>query len=732
MKKILTFMMLLAMIFNLSVFDVTADESAYSIDNIKYTYDNTHAYALTAGKTLTITADVTKNTNEDVSVQLIAALYKIDGSMMGMKMSETVTLKKDEMKNISFEYPLPSGVNSRNNHIKVYCVSGSENPVRYDVPKWQAGRFEALPQIIEETTHITVHDVERQTFKGMGVSDNIETIYPNEEGHEEATRLLYSDKEMGFNLYRLWGSLAPVAFDYNPENYEVNILEGLRSFKRNYVDSGMIEKVERYTNNKAKIFLTPSGNIGPEFCEKYPFNIKMNTGNALQIKGAYINKDAFVNIKDGAEIICGDFDVRGTLQYIGVNVASKYGGEMAVYNADNSKKLASFKIEPTGGDDIYKLQYFARGIAVTNVKKFKIQFMGNTDTFGGVKEIVIDGSERIKTSKIPDYALLIANYIKALKTELNVNIDYVTSFNEPLFDFTPEQLRLSVKELRKALDKNGLKNVKILADDWAEIDELTIYAWKELLEDKEALDAIAGLSFHSYATASMGYYEDVINIFKASGKEIWMTESSTTEVLTAVPDGNLVQASTQASRLVNDLNNYVEYWIHFLGQRQVGVGGGQNSTFLTGTDSYNEKKQVTTNGVYDYYKQILDAFEYGAVFRYCTSTEYGDMSRPRGKKTPVNVMYAENTDGTYALAAINSSERRLTPQGWGKQNDHAFAITENLEIYIEELASVPKVEFDIYRSGKDGINVHEGTVNAVNGRLNLSLSEYDLVTLRSK
>ena len=733
MKKILTFILSLILMLNLCTFAALAEETAYSIDNIKYTYDGTHAYAVTAKKTLTITADVTKNTNENASVMLIAALYKVDGSMMGMKKSKSFTLSKGETKNISLEYTLPSGVNSRNNHIRVYCVSGGDSPVIYDVPAWQSEQFAEVPKIIEETTHITVHNEKRQTFKGMGVSDNIETIYPNEEGHEEATRLLYSQNEMGFNLYRLWGSLSPVSFDYNPQTYEVSILEGLRSFKRNYVDSGMIEKVEKHTNNNAQLFLTPSGDFGPEFREKSALNIELNVNNALQVKNVDINGDAFTNIKNGAEIIYGDLNnVRGTLKYIAVNVASKDGGEMAIYNADTSKKLASFKIEPTGGDNIYKMQYFSRDFAATNVTKVKVEFTGNTDIFGGIKEVVIDGREKVKTSKIPDYALLLSNYIKALKTELNVNIDYVTTFNEPLFKFTPEQLRYCVKELRKALDKNGLQNVKILADDWAEIDELTIYAWKELLADKEALDAIAGVSFHSYATASPGYYEDAIEIFKAAGKEVWMTESSTTEVLTADINGNLIQASEQASRVINDLNHNVEYWIHFLGQRQSSVGGGQNSTFLTGTDSYKENKNVTTNGVYDYYRQIRGAFEYGAVFRYCTSTEYGDMSRPRGKKTPVNVTYAQNTDGTYALAAINSSEERLTPEGWAKQNDHLYAITENLEIYIEELASIPKVEFDIYRSGKGGINVYEGTVTAVNGRLNLTLSTHDLVTLRSK
>ena len=107
MKKILTFILSLILTLNLCTVVALAEETTYSIDNIKYTYDGVHAYAVTAKKTLTITTDVTKNTNENASVMLIAALYKVDGSMMGMKKSKSFTLSKGETTNISLEYTLP-------------------------------------------------------------------------------------------------------------------------------------------------------------------------------------------------------------------------------------------------------------------------------------------------------------------------------------------------------------------------------------------------------------------------------------------------------------------------------------------------------------------------------------------------------------------------------------------------------------------------------------------------
>lgn len=707
-------------------------EGAYTVNKVNYTYDDgSYAYAIVGGKTVQITAEITKNTSDNIPFVMFVVLYHNNNTLVGLQKSEAVTLQKGETMTLTVDYKLPSDVNSQNNYLKLLCWDGDSLPVIHSKLNWQEKTLEVKNTQIEETVHLTVKNKKRQTFKGAGTSYNSATMFQHDEGLEDLTKELFTSEGLGFNVLRLWGELISTSVSYDYETKELEFREGGKSFRRLYVDSGLIEKVERFTDDKAKIILTPATSLPAVFRESSATNVVLNEKNVIQTYKAGNETSVLYDIKSGGSIIFGGCNSDKTHTTVWVDVASKYGGKITLYNADNDKKLTDIEIKPTGGNDIFRTQGVAKKTAMSGVKNLRVQFEGNDADFGSIKEIVIDGNTIIKTSKIPQYAEMVADYVSILKADYNINIDYLTVFNEPLFHFTPEQLRTVVKEMRKALDKKGLANVKILADEWAEIDEFTLYAWEELLKDKEALDAIDGLSFHSYTTNSIGYYKNVEEIFKKAGKEIWMTESSDTDVLSTVPYGDIIQGSNQASRMLNDLNNYVEYWIHFLGTSNGKLGGGANATFLAGTDSSKEQKAYTRNGTYHYYNQILNAFDYGSVFRYCTTQEYGDMSRPRGKKPAINAAFVQNPDGSYAMGIANSTNERIISQGWGKQNENLRSIKQNVEIYIEELAG-KTVEFEVVRSGKDGFSLSEGTVKAINGKLNITLSDCELVTLRSK
>ena len=171
----------------------------------------------------------------------------------------------------------------------------------------------------------------------------------------------------------------------------------------------------------------------------------------------------------------------------------------------------------------------------------------------------------IKDESLPDYAALIADFIKQIKDESGVLINVTGLQNEPndLDRIAPQQFPILVKALRAALDKRDLKTVKIIATEQASADGVMVQHIDALKNDAAAWNALSGIASHSY---NMAATDEIARRISADDgrntKEYWMTEASENG---PEEQGNAFRAASLASRFLNDMNHRVTHWIHFIG-----------------------------------------------------------------------------------------------------------------------------------------------------------------------
>ena len=367
-----------------------------------------------------------------------------------------------------------------------------------------------------------------------------------------------------------------------------------------------------------------------------------------------------------------------------------------------------------------------------------------TDVPGYLKEKreVADDKNRSREHPVlrPDaheeHAAILADFAAALRDEHGIAVDALSLQNEPnaphgrAVYFNGELMVKSVKALRAALDERGLSEVLVIAPETASADWVAEEMLQKLKNDPAAWAATGGISTHSYNMAATG---KMWSFTDGGTKTFWQGESS---VPGKEEPGDAKRAATLASRFLSDMNHGVTHWFHFIGFMQ--EDPRDNGTrILMYKPGERGDGWLTVYTKYHYFKQLADAFDYGAAFRRPTSSMDKSMVWSYGRKPRVTVAAAENPDGTWAVGLSNYTHTPVSEDARDFYKQNAGYPTEAFEVDlgIDELSGAGTVEFAVTRSGPDGGDVLEaedaGTVTMRDGRLKVTIAPLQLVTLRS-
>jgi len=328
----------------------------------------------------------------------------------------------------------------------------------------------------------------------------------------------------------------------------------------------------------------------------------------------------------------------------------------------------------------------------------------------------------LKPSMADTYAYGIAKAIYDLRED-GIPINATGIYNEPA-SFSASVMAMVIPKLRAYLDELGCEDVIIVAPEKANNDANGYKYLNTLIEDPECLEAIDALSTHSY---NMGLTKQTADITIKSGiKRFWQTESSITGK--GELDNDYAKGATTASRFLNDMNHMVTEWFNFQGihsnpKNSVAICG------FSGGEFYPHQK-------YYYLKHLTSTFKKGAVFYHSTSNKEGEMEWTYGIKNKVYSATAQNPDGTWAIGICNATdtvayEKAMVSSKFNKENAVPADTIANVTLNVLGLSQSGKQEFNVIRTGRNGVMISEEKVTADGGVINLTVNPCDLVTLTS-
>lgn len=331
----------------------------------------------------------------------------------------------------------------------------------------------------------------------------------------------------------------------------------------------------------------------------------------------------------------------------------------------------------------------------------------------------------LKDDEIAAYAGLLADFIARLKAETGVQINATGLQNEPndLDRIAPEQMGAVVKALRRALDARGLRAVKIIGPENANVDGVFYDVLDRLKADPAAWAALDGIASHSYGMAAT---DDAAKRIAGTSKSYWMTEASANG---PEAPGDAVEAASLAARFLSDMNHRVTHWIHFLGF-EVPDPKDNATRILAYTPN---PLRVTVFQKYYYYRQLSDTFDVGAVFRASQSSLDDGMTWTYGPKPHLVAAAGRNPDGSWGVGLTDFT----LPEGDAANSRNGFFNGDKAQAYtvtvnVPELANVGAVPFTVYRSSGTLNDVREGNVTMTHGSVTVTVYPLELVTLRSK
>ncbi|MGB3652520.1 MAG: hypothetical protein WBA41_15055 [Rivularia sp. (in: cyanobacteria)] len=331
--------------------------------------------------------------------------------------------------------------------------------------------------------------------------------------------------------------------------------------------------------------------------------------------------------------------------------------------------------------------------------------------------------------EIKKYAALLANFILQIKQEYGVEIHATGVLNEPNdkpIKLSKSQWPTMIKILRRELNNRGLKNVKIIAPEFANADSHAVKFIKTIKEDSQAWDSLAAISTHSYNMAAIKPVSDLI---QGTDKEYWQTEAGTTG---PEAPGNALNAASGASRFLNDMNHKVTHWIWFIGYHY--ADPKDDATRLIRYSGNRFSYDILQK--YYYFLQLSQTFDVGAVFRKSVSSLEGEMNWTYGKKPQITVASAKNPDGSWGIALSNyTSDRFIAPSAseWTKTQKGSKAATFKVTVFVKELERAGNIKMKVYRSNSNVNNVYVGNLVMHNGKVTIpKIKSLDLITLRSK
>ena len=337
----------------------------------------------------------------------------------------------------------------------------------------------------------------------------------------------------------------------------------------------------------------------------------------------------------------------------------------------------------------------------------------------------------LRDDAVEPYAALIAQCLAQLRDEAGVTVDATGIQNEPndLDRIAPAQMPRLVVALRRELDRRGLRSVRIVAPEAANVDATFHEAAAALAANPDAWAALDGLASHSYGMAATE--EAARRVAAPSGvgnaKSYWMTEASDNGA--EVP-GDATRAASLAGRFLNDVNHRVTHWVHFLGF-EVPDPNDDATRILAYTPG---PLRVTFFQKYYYYRQLAATFDPGATFRASISSAEGDMTWTYGRKPRLTVAAARNPDGTWGVGAVDftSAAFRDDPAEPNSAGNGHPARSFRLTVRIEELAGSGAVPCSVRRSGPHLTDADEGTIELVDGAATVDIGPLELVTLRTR
>jgi len=339
-----------------------------------------------------------------------------------------------------------------------------------------------------------------------------------------------------------------------------------------------------------------------------------------------------------------------------------------------------------------------------------------------------DGHGQIRDAEIPNYAALLAGFIRIFKDRTGILINYAAVLNEPNdrpVRLSDAQWPVMIKALRRALDGQGLRAVQIIAPESANCGADAYAVVDSIKADPEAWRDLKGVATHSYNNAAR---EEMAQ--RAAGEEYWITEAGgITDADEDAHDG--LQAASIASRFLNDVNHRVTDWQFFIGYEQADPRGNTGRIIKYAPAPY----KPTILQKYYYLKQLSEAFDAGAAFRHSRSSRDGEMDYAYGKKPRVNAAAARNPDGTWGVGLSNYTSPTFRdaddPKDFALHNSGYPAQAFQVTVRVPELAKINALRFAVRRSTATAGDRPGGFVVMHNGVMTISLMPLELVTLRS-
>ena len=265
------------------------------------------------------------------------------------------------------------------------------------------------------------------------------------------------------------------------------------------------------------------------------------------------------------------------------------------------------------------------------------------------------------------------------------------------------------------MDSEGQSSVAILAPETANADTWYTQCIQAIKNNDKAWGSIQGLAVHSYFNSPL---EEQAQIILGTGKQYWMTESSTNGVDS--PSNDAI-AADQLGRFLNDLNHGVDHWIFFIGYYSQPYGSSHpdqdGATKLM--VYYMGDNQLIIHLKYWYFKNVMNTFDYGSIFRHSTSDVDGEMN---AQKAGLVAAAAQNPDKSWTIGLVNQSGLKRRPS----------QDTYTADVYVEELQNAGPLHFKGQSSTASDHYLNIGSYTMVNGHLTINVKPLELITLRSQ
>jgi hypothetical protein len=329
--------------------------------------------------------------------------------------------------------------------------------------------------------------------------------------------------------------------------------------------------------------------------------------------------------------------------------------------------------------------------------------------------------EKPPTEPMPEYARKLAEFIQGVKAERGIRINVTGIANEP-DGFKPAQMAEAVRVLRQELDARSLKDVQIIAPEWANADRSALRCIAGIKADPEAWAALRGIATHSYSMAATPEFPKTI---AGTDKQYWMTEASDNGN-ESEDDVNL--AASNGARFLNDLNHGVTHWIYFIGfydSPDVTKDRDNATKFMV----YDFKqRRIFRHLKYDWFRQLRAAFPNGSRIYPLKAQPGGDLVFTYGQKPYLNAAVARRPDGGWSLGMINLSgvKPNTSVSQWYP------ATTLKVTWQATPLAGDEAITFNIFRSDVVRRFESAGEATMTKGNLTLVLQPGELVTLVGK